>query len=284
MTDAPRPVMRIGGDDVVLFASDLHLGDHDPATARFFLDALAEHARDATHVVLLGDLFEAWIGDDAPDHEARALLDALGALAARGVGVYAMRGNRDFLLGRAPEAARANALGERGVTLLDDPTLVDLHGERVLLSHGDAWCTDDRDYQAFRATTRSDAWQRDFLARPLDERQGIARSLRGESELAKGAKPPAWMDVNARACAEAVAAAHATSVIHGHTHRPAHHRDGVSRWVLPDWDAAAGRGGFLRVDARGARRVGPWADTDATGRSAGAVAAGRAQPTRARRR
>ena len=179
--------------EVALFCSDMHLGDHDPRTAALFLDRLDAQARTASHLFLLGDLFEAWVGDDQPDTVSQALLGRLAALAAAGTRVYAMRGNRDFLLDVAfpPEAATrpARSFGERsGATLIDDPCTVTLFGEPVLLAHGDALCVDDVDYQRARALARSDGWQRDFLARPLDERLRIARELRGESRRVQAAR------------------------------------------------------------------------------------------------
>lgn len=259
--DSPAAIAaQLAGDDVGLFGSDLHLSADDPATLRLVLESLDEHAAGCTHLFLLGDLFDAWVGDDAPDEAADALLSAFGSLAARGVAVFAMRGNRDFLLGTPPPGVTADPLGAHGARLLDDPCVVDLFGVRTLLTHGDALCTDDADYQAFRIATRSPEWQREFLSRPLAERQRVATGLRGESELAKGAKAPSIMDVNARACVDAVRSNAAARLIHGHTHRPASHATPIERWVLPDWDAQRGRGGWLRVDARGARRVGPWGE------------------------
>ncbi|MCO5105601.1 MAG: UDP-2,3-diacylglucosamine diphosphatase [Burkholderiaceae bacterium] len=253
--------------EAALFCSDMHLGDHDPRTAALFFERLDGEARAASHLFLLGDLFEAWVGDDQPDAVARELLDRLSALAAAGTRVYAMRGNRDFLLDVAfPPAAAARPaqpFRERsGAALLEDPCTVMLFGEPVLLAHGDALCTDDVDYQHARALARSEGWQRDFLARPLDERLRIARELRGESRRVQAARAMGDADpgdVNPRAIDAAMRAARVRTMVHGHTHRPACHRwklDGAPacRWVLPDWHAGrAGleRGGFLRVDATG---------------------------------
>ncbi|MCZ7562172.1 MAG: UDP-2,3-diacylglucosamine diphosphatase [Burkholderiaceae bacterium] len=256
--------------EVALFCSDMHLGDHDPATAALFLDRLDAQARAASHLFLLGDLFEARVGDDQPDAAAQQLIERLAVLAASGVRVHAMRGNRDFLLGVAfPEAAATPAPrpfhARAGTVMLDDPCTVTLFGEPVLLAHGDAQCTDDLDYQRARALTRTGAWQRDFLARPLDERLRIAGELRGESrrvqaERAMGGAEPG--DVNQQAVEAAMRAAGVRTMVHGHTHRPACHRwalDGAParRWVLPDWHAGrAARGGFLRVDSSGWSTIG----------------------------
>ena len=258
--------------EVALFCSDMHLGDHDPRTAALFLDRLDAQARTASHLFLLGDLFEAWVGDDQPDTVSQALLGRLAALAAAGTRVYAMRGNRDFLLDVAfpPEAATrpARSFGERsGATLIDDPCTVTLFGEPVLLAHGDALCVDDVDYQRARALARSDGWQRDFLARPLDERLRIARELRGESRRVQAARAMGDADpgdVAPEAVEAAMRSAGVRTMVHGHTHRPACQRGAVDcaparGWVLPGWHAGSdgpSRGGFLRVDASGWSSIG----------------------------
>lgn len=241
-------MIRVRRDQPALFVSDMHLSDSHPRTARDFLAALDEHARDAAFVFLLGDLFDAWVGDDAlgsPDAQAcvREFADALRALSARGATVYAMRGNRDFLLGAGFTAAV-------GAHLLPDPCVIELHGTRVVLAHGDALCTDDIDYQAFRRLARSPDWQARFLSRPLTDRLASARAMREESEQRKSAKPAELMDVNDQAVAELLRESQAQILIHGHTHRPAHHRGlldaaPTQRWVLPDWDEPAGRAGLL---------------------------------------
>ncbi len=263
-------MIEIGNDptDVALFASDMHLGEHDPATAAHFLDAFDRVAPVATHLFLLGDLFEAWAGDDQPDAIATAFIARLRALADRDTRVFVIRGNRDFLLdvplpgGGVPSfSARCRA------RLLDDPSTVRLFGRTVLLAHGDAMCTGDVEYQRARATARSDEWQDDFLARPLDERMAIAARLREQSRRVQAARAleggePG--DVDAGAVEQALRDAGACALIHGHTHRPALHRheiDGVAceRWVLSDWQEPRGgrpaRGTFLRVDRDGWRLV-----------------------------
>ena len=269
--------------EVALFCSDMHLGDHDPRTAALFLAQLDAQARGTSHLFLLGDLFEAWVGDDQPDAVAQALLDRLASIGAGGARVYAMRGNRDFLLD-VPFPADATTRPVRGfaartgATLLDEPCTIALFGERVLLAHGDALCTDDVDYQRARAVARTDAWQRDFLRRPLDERLRIASELRGESRRVRAMRATGAMgtagamgaddpgDVAQPAVDAALRAAGARTMVHGHTHRPGCHHwplDGepARRWVLSDWQAqtadVAARGGFLRVDAAGWAAVGP---------------------------
>jgi len=268
-------VIELRGNDRALFASDVHLDERDPLTADAFFETLAREARGASHLFLLGDLFEAWVGDDDPSPLGERLARALAALDSEGVRVYLMRGNRDFLLdvpvpdpapgpiaGReraqaAPFSARSRA------TMLDDPCPVRLFGTAALLSHGDALCTDDADYQAFRAQSRDPRWQRMFLSRPLGERMAVARALRERSEVEKSAKADYLMDVNPTEVQRTMREAGVTLLIHGHTHRPACHRmqlDRASavRWVLPDWDGRAGRGGMLEATAQGLRRVGRW--------------------------
>lgn len=253
-------MLRLSGRDRALFASDIHLGDHDASTARLFFEALTREAADATHVFVLGDLFEAWIGDDQDDPIVERTARALQALST-GRSLCLMRGNRDFLLD-VPGAAERRFSERVGARLLDDPTRVDLFGCPTLLSHGDAWCTDDVRYQAFRCQSRDPAWQQAFVGQPIAERQSIALQLRAQSEREKQDKAAHLMDVNVDAVGKAGHAHRVSAIIHGHTHRPDCHRqalpDGATlvRWVLPDWDGETGRGGFLRVDRDGWHRVG----------------------------
>jgi len=217
----------------VLFIADLHLDAERPGMIERFRALCAGPAREAGAVLVLGDLFEVWIGDDDDDPAMVPALDALAALTAAGVPVAFMAGNRDFLAGAA--FARRT-----GVVHLDDPTVVDLFGTRTLLCHGDTLCTDDDDYQAFRAQVRDPNWQRAFLERPLAERREIARALRGDSREAMSDKGPSIMDVNAGAVIEAAREHAVGRIIHGHTHRSAvhcHEVDGrdIERWVLGDW-------------------------------------------------
>lgn len=202
-------------------------------------------------IIILGDLFEVWVGDDAALAPGFAA-DCAAVLqsAARRVPVFFMHGNRDFLVGDG-------LLASAGVTLLDDPTVLTFAGARWLLSHGDALCLEDREYLQFRAVVRAPQWQRDFLARPMAERVAIARSLRTESEDRKRGGME-YADVDTAAALRWLEAADAHALIHGHTHRPgdnaldAAHR----RFVLSDWDAAAAppRLQALRIAADGAVR------------------------------
>ena len=222
---------------MILFISDLHLAPQTEGVQRLFLAFLAGRARTAEQLFILGDLFEAWPGDDCLDDAqnplAGVVADALRELTDRGVAVSLMHGNRDFLLGHA-FAQRS------GVRLLPDPHVLSVPTWQFVLSHGDALCTGDADYQRFRALVRQPAWQSDFLARPLSERYALALALRRESELARRSKPDYLMDVDPAATDDFLRRHGYASLIHGHTHRPARHDhivDGihVERWVLADW-------------------------------------------------
>jgi len=236
---------------LALFVSDLHLQESHPRTAEAFFRFLAERASQAGALYLLGDIFEYWAGDDdlaTPFHQR--VLDALRDVSALGVSVYWMAGNRDFLVGQ--DFARA-----AGLTLLADPHVITIAGQRVALVHGDAQCTDDVSYMAFRAQVREPAWQRQFLAMPLAQRKAIIAGLRESSQQAHTEKSCEIMDVTPEAIAALHADAKADVIIHGHTHRPALHQDpntGRRRYVLPDWelDAEPVRGGWIAIDDQGA--------------------------------
>ena len=229
--------LEIDGQEHLLFISDLHLCEsRQPTTAAFF-SFLDGPARAASRLFILGDLFEYWAGDDDDSPFAARVASRLRACADAGPQCLFMRGNRDFLVGEQ-FAARA------GLALLDDPAMVLAGGHRLLLSHGDALCTDDLAYQQFRAQVRSNAWQSAFLAKPVAERRSIIDSARRESESAKKAKALAIMDANADAIASTLREHDYPTLIHGHTHRCARHRHTVDdhlceRWVLPDWHDCA---------------------------------------------
>jgi UDP-2,3-diacylglucosamine hydrolase len=216
-----------------LFISDLHLDAQRPHIVDLYTELLAGEARKADALYILGDLFEAWIGDDDDAEMPARVAAATRALRDSGVPVWFMHGNRDFLLG-ADYAARA------GMTLLADPTVIELGGERVLLMHGDTLCTDDVDYLKFRALVRDPRWQQQFLAKPLAERRAFAAQARGESRQHMATLAAEIMDVTQEAVVAAMRAHGVHTLIHGHTHRPATHRfdlDGqpARRIVLGDW-------------------------------------------------
>jgi UDP-2,3-diacylglucosamine hydrolase len=234
-----------------LFISDLHLCSGRPQINRSFFRFLEDEARSARALYILGDLFEYWAGDDdLGDPFNAAVIAGLAGLVGSGVPVYLMHGNRDFVIGEA--FARAS-----GVTLLADPALLTLYGQPVLLMHGDALCTLDREYQAFRREARAEIWIRSLLEKPLAERKAAIESLRQQSEQEKRSKPAEIMDV-APAEVEAALRRHGyPRLIHGHTHRPARHVHMVDghvceRWVLADWYQA---GSYLACDKSGCRAV-----------------------------
>jgi len=230
---------------LILFVSDLHLSAQTPDLNALFLDFLGGRARAAEALYILGDLFEYWVGDDDIDDPTHARITAaMRALSDSGVAVYVMRGNRDFLLGDGFAAAT-------GARLLPDPYVLSLPAWQFVLSHGDALCIDDTDYQAFRAQSRTAEWQAQFLSRPLAERHAFARAARERSEAGKAEKykqagrADYLMDVNAGATEDFLREHGYATFIHGHTHRPATHDhivDGihVERWVLADWHDSAG--------------------------------------------
>ena len=218
-----------------LFISDLHLDPAAPQIAEQFRQFLRTEARDARALYILGDLFEVWLGDDDPDPAARQIVTALRELTDAGVPCYFMHGNRDFLVGE--RFAR-----ESGCRLLEDGTVVDVCGERVLLMHGDALCTDDTSYQRLRRVVRNPAVQWVFRHMSLARRRRLAARMRAGSRQHVGETAAEIMDVNAGAVAEAFRRAGVRSLVHGHTHRPAVHAltvDGapVRRIVLGDWHA-----------------------------------------------
>lgn len=233
---------------MIHFISDLHLSAQASDATRIFLDYLEHEALSADQLFILGDLFEAWPGDDyLDDPEAaceRAVADGLRSLAGRGVQVSVMHGNRDFLLGTLFEK-------RSGVRLVPDPFVLSADGWQFVLSHGDILCTNDAEYVAFRAQVRDPAWRAAFLSKPLAERKAIAVAMRRQSEDKKREKDACVMDVNTAETEDFLRTCGYATLIHGHTHRPATHAhlvDGihVERWVLSDWHEH--RGEVLRWD------------------------------------
>ncbi|MFC0254018.1 UDP-2,3-diacylglucosamine diphosphatase [Massilia consociata] len=227
-----------------LFISDLHLQASHPRTAEAFFRFLAERAMHAERLYLLGDIFEYWAGDDdlaEPFHQQ--IIAALRAVSDAGTSVYWLAGNRDFLVADGfAEAA--------GLSRLDEPHVITAGGKRIALVHGDAQCTADLKYMAFRAQVRDRAWQQQFLGMPLAQRKAIIAGLREGSREAQAGKSCEIMDVTPSAVEALFDEADATIIIHGHTHRPAvHDTNGRLRYVLPDWelDAEPRRGGWIEL-------------------------------------
>ena len=229
-----------------LVVSDLHLDPARPEIAAQFRAFLAGEARGARALYVLGDLFELWIGDDDPDPHRRAVIADLHSLTQAGVALYFLHGNRDFLLGQ-------RFCEESGGALLTDPTVVELYGRRVLVTHGDALCTDDAPYQRLRALVRDPKWQAQFLALSIGQRQALAREARAGSQVHTQAQPAMLMDVNADTVAAVFRSAGVDTLVHGHTHRPGVHTlqvDGraCTRIVTGDWYT---QGSCLRWDESG---------------------------------
>ncbi|MCW3479292.1 UDP-2,3-diacylglucosamine diphosphatase [Neisseriaceae bacterium JH1-16] len=233
------------------FISDLHLADDTPVLNTLFTDTLAAWRGNIDALYILGDLFEVWVGDDDSSPFIDAMLSAMRDFAAV-TPLYVMRGNRDFLLGNGFAAAT-------GAQLLADPTCIEAFGQRVLLAHGDAMCTDDLPYQQFRAMARNPQWQAGILAKSLAERHVIAQQIRAMSETGKQENGLTAISDVTETAVQATLAEQAQGelpplMIHGHTHRPARHDVTVNghttqRWVIADWHD--GKGGYLRLDAAG---------------------------------
>ncbi|WP_018411474.1 UDP-2,3-diacylglucosamine diphosphatase [Methyloversatilis thermotolerans] len=229
-----------------LICSDLHLSAATPALNAAFVALLEGRARQAQRVFLLGDLFEAWTGDeDVDDPGCRPVIHALRALSDAGCEIHVLPGNRDFLLGAGFAAAT-------GARIHGDWMIADIAGERTLLLHGDTLCTDDLPYMQFRAMVRNPQWQAAFLARPLAERHAMAEDVRRRSKEATAGKGEYLMDANADTVAATFRQHDVRQMIHGHTHRPARHAhevDGVrcTRLVLADW---RDRACWFEADAR----------------------------------
>ena len=216
-----------------LFVSDLHLDGEAPGATNQFLEFLRTQAQRAASLYILGDLFEAWVGDDDIDVERARVLAGLNALTQAGVPVFVMRGNRDFLYGAGFEA-------RSGCRLLPDPLVMELGGVRTLVSHGDLLCTDDHKYQELRSIVRRPAWQARFLALPLVDRLLLASEARAGSQAHTSRVIPTIMDANQIAIEAAMRATRTQRLIHGHTHRPGVHHftlDGqpATRIVLGAW-------------------------------------------------
>tara|TARA_Y100001001_G_scaffold155859_1_gene172090 strand:+ start:383 stop:1108 length:726 start_codon:yes stop_codon:yes gene_type:complete len=217
-----------------LFISDLHLEESRPDITEAFLGFLDGTASGVDQLYILGDFFEAWIGDDERTPLQEQIAAALRKLRDSGTDIFLMHGNRDFLIGE-------DFCERAGATLLDDPTVIDLHGTPTLLMHGDSLCTADVEYQKFRANMRNPQWQQMILQRPLEDRQQMARQLREISMAKNQGKEEFIMDVTPEEVIKDMEAHGVQHMIHGHTHRPAVHEliaNGLpaKRIVLGDWD------------------------------------------------
>lgn len=221
-----------------LFISDLHLDPSRPAVSRAFFQFLKSEVINADALYILGDFFEVWIGDDDDSELAQSVISSLRDLTASGIPIFLMHGNRDFLIG-------TQFLGQSGCQLLEDPTVIDLYGQAILLMHGDTLCTEDLAYIKFRAECRSELWQSDLLSRPLAERRRLAIQMRADSKEANSNKASAIMDVSQHEVLRVMQSNQVTRMIHGHTHRPAVHEFNLletddstgTRIVLGDWHA-----------------------------------------------
>lgn len=234
----------------ILFISDLHLDEKRPDVIQAFLGFIEKEASQADALYILGDFFEAWVGDDYENTLIATIKSALKTLSDSGVSLYIMHGNRDFLIGE-------QFCQQTGATLLTDPCCVELYGQQVLLMHGDSLCTDDHEYMAFRAQVRNPMMQQQLLQKPIAERIAIAQQLRQASGSANSNKADDIMDVNAAEVSKAMLENKVSLMIHGHTHRPQIHQEtladseatsAATRIVLGDWDEF---GWQLRFDETG---------------------------------
>ena len=222
----------------ILFISDLHLALDKPEITRRFLAFLQNRAPKAAAVYILGDLFDAWIGDDDPTPPNSKIRNQLKQLTASGTPVYLQPGNRDFLLGE-------QFCRDTGVTLLDDYVVIDVYGTPTVLTHGDLLCTDDLPYQAFRAKSHTPEWRQAVLSKPLLLRLLAARWYRLRSYFHKRKKSQAIMDVNQGTVTQVMQEHNSLRLIHGHTHRPDIHNFAINdqpaqRFVLAAWSKDAG--------------------------------------------
>ena len=222
------------------FISDLHLQASHPKMTDGFLQLLSR-LQGAESLYILGDFFEVWIGDDYDDPMVSAIKSGLKALSESGTAVYLMHGNRDFLLG--------NAFAEQaGATLLDEGTVITIGDQQALLMHGDSLCTLDTEYMQMRQMFRNPAWQQQILSQPIPARLQLAASIRSESQTGQQMKADDIMDVTPDEVVKEMEKAGVNLLIHGHTHRPAVHKnDDRTRMVLGDWSDE--HGWLIRWDA-----------------------------------
>jgi len=230
-----------------LFISDLHLHSQRPDLTRALLHFLDNQAQGCDNLYILGDLFEAWIGDDCIPEEIKPVIHALEQLSSHGTQLFFQHGNRDFLIGQ-------HFAELTGCTLLPESYIINLPSGQALIMHGDQLCTDDTEYQAFRKQLRDPDWQHGFLSKTIPERLQIAQQLRAASKEKNAEKSMQIMDVNQDAVTLALDHANTDLLIHGHTHRPAVHMlDGNKRRiVLGDWDE---KGWYLECTEQGEQLI-----------------------------
>lgn len=230
----------------LFFISDLHLHPSRPEITQAFYHFLSTTAKNASALYILGDLFEAWLGDDDDTPMYRDVINAINHYSQNGIAVYVMHGNRDFLLGDV-FATQAN------ITLIDDPCVIHHDGHPYLLMHGDSLCTKDNDYMQFRAMTRTREWQQQALANSLEDRRAYAKALREKSHHMTSLKADDILDVTPEEVVKVMAQHHVATLIHGHTHRPNTHDLIVNnlpakRIVLGDWER---KGWYITIDDSG---------------------------------
>lgn len=235
-----------------ILLSDIHMSADRPDISARMMDFLQNETNDAEQLFFLGDLFDYWVGDDLAlngmDPVAESLATSLRKLSDHGVKIFFMPGNRDFLLGEA-------FAQHCGMQLLKDPTTINLYGRKLLLAHGDAWCTDDHEYQTFRHMVRNTEWQQSFIAQPIEERLAQAAQARAASQTHTSNSSMEIMDVNQSQIDQAFLQHQVNLIIHGHTHRPAdhHYANGNIRMVLGDWYEQSS---WLSIDQYGMTRQG----------------------------
>ena len=223
------------------FISDIHLSESQPQLTQAFFRFLNESKETCTHLYILGDLFESWIGDDDNSPLYNEIREALLSFTTNGPETFFMHGNRDFLIGES-------FAQETGIKILPDPFTLDINGQKVILSHGDFLCTDDTDYIDFRNKVRTKDWQSDFLQKDILERKEIAKNLRNDSKEATSQKSNTITDVNNQSVENFINEHQPDIFIHGHTHRPGIHEINLSkRIVLGDWGEY---GWYLTIDEK----------------------------------
>ena len=225
-----------------LFISDLHLHQTRPEVTglfRDFIDELLTITTPNPELYILGDLFEFWIGDDYEEPLYSEITNQLKNLVKSGIKTYLMHGNRDFLIGE-------NFLSKTGIELLKEPTIFSYKDKNIMLSHGDQFCIDDIEYQAYRKIVRNQEWQRSFLSFPIDKRLKILNEARDASIQSQDMKSNEIMDVNVNEVAAVIQKNNIDILIHGHTHRPRSHTIDIEtkksvRLVLGDWSASSAK-------------------------------------------